>query len=178
MFNKKISSDLFLLILLVATLRQNSVLNDHHFQVPESREVFLGSTSAYTQITFHSPYPDVQYPHPKSLEFNEQEEAAIFFNRLNYFNSVRERSNLIAYYASSPGTQNAGASIESANAEVPTASDGDSPSENPSLPTAADDSSEPSRGTSREVETPTSIINDLSPEVNIGFVILHKIVFF
>lgn len=172
MFNKKISSDLFLLILLVATLRQNSVLNDHRFHVPESREVFLGSTSAYTSITFHSPYPDVQYPHPKSLEFNEEEEAAIFFNRLNYFNSVRERrSNLIAYYASSPGTQSAGTSIESANAEVPTASDGDSPSENPSLPTAADDNSEPSRGTSREVATATSI--DLSPEVNIDFIILH-----
>lgn len=167
MFNKKINSDLFLLVLLVVRLRldYDIGLNDRHIRVPESREVFLGSTSAYTQITFHSPYPSIQYPHPKSLELNEQDEAAILFNRLNYFNSVRERrSNLIAYYASSSEVQNAGASVESSNAEVATATGGDVSSENPSLPTTAEGNHETPGGTSREIESAISIVNELTPE--------------
>lgn len=176
---KKISSDVLLLILLAVRLRLDSdiSLNDRYIRAPETREVFLGSSSAYTQITFHSPYSNVQYPHPKSLEYNEQEEAAILFNRLNYFNSVRERrGNLIAYYASSPGVQSSGSSIENANAEPATG--GDSVQGNPSLPTTAEGTTDPVGGTSGEREPTMSALNqDLSPEVS-SRIVIHDISLF
>ncbi|XP_035217674.1 endoplasmic reticulum membrane sensor NFE2L1-like isoform X1 [Stegodyphus dumicola] len=137
-FSKKISSDLLLLVLLVVRLRLDSDISQNDMWTRElvSRDVFVGSSVAYTQIISRAPYSSYRRIHPKSFEYNELEETSILFNRLNYFNSVRaRRSNLIAYYASSPGDQTAAPSLQSSNFE----SNGNSITPgDPSLPTGAE----------------------------------------
>lgn len=170
MLGQKTGSDFFFLVILlcsylVSRFDSDMGLNDRHFRVPESQAVYLGSSSAYTQITFHSPYQSTGYPYLKNLEYSEQDEIASLFNRLNYYNSVRERSSLIAYYSSSTGDQNAEASIEGTNAEVAAATGGDSSSDNPPLPTTAeDDRSMMSNEESWNLYL-RSFYNDLTPEV-------------
>ncbi|GIY01238.1 segmentation protein cap'n'collar [Caerostris extrusa] len=102
--NKKINNDLFLLILLIARLglSPDTRINNRWNREPESSSVFLGPTSAYTQTNFHAPFSNNIYPHPKSVEYNELDEATILFSRLNLYNSLRNtRDDLIALVANS-----------------------------------------------------------------------------
>ncbi|KAF8784299.1 Segmentation protein cap'n'collar like protein [Argiope bruennichi] len=120
--NKKVNSDLFLLLLLVARLGLEPhirIINRWNRE-PESRSVFLGPTSAYTQINFHAPFSSGRYPHPKSIELNELDEATILFSRLNLYDSLRNGgSNLIACIANSLDSEGGDQYHESHNPESP-----------------------------------------------------------
>lgn len=101
---KKVNGDLFVILLLLFRLGLEPISNiNHRFnREPESQSVFLGQTSAYTRINYHSPYSNNRYPHPKSVEYNEIDDATILFSRLNLYNSLRNvRGNLITCIANS-----------------------------------------------------------------------------
>ncbi|GBM49305.1 Segmentation protein cap'n'collar [Araneus ventricosus] len=126
--HKKFNGDLFLLLLLVARLglEPHIRINNRWNREPESRSVFLGPTSAYTQINFHAPFSSSRYPHPKSIEVNELDEATILFSRLNLYNSLRNGgSNLIACIANSLDRDGSDQYHENHNPENPGSGFGD-----------------------------------------------------
>lgn len=89
----KFNGDLIFLLLLLAHLRlePDIHLNNRWNQESEIGSVYLGNTAAYTQISHHAIYSGTRYPHPKSLEYNEVDEATSLFSRLNFYDTLRAR---------------------------------------------------------------------------------------